>query len=77
MADVRSGAPTRPEISDRAGTQVRLGVSLLLAGQRAEAEAAFRSAAGDPAGGGYADLAHFWLAWLAEEQPAPADRPGF
>ena len=38
----------------------RLGAALALAGQRAEAEAAFRSVTGPRA-----DLAAFWLAWLA------------
>jgi tetratricopeptide (TPR) repeat protein len=38
----------------------RLGAALALAGQRAEAEAAFRSVTGPRA-----DLAGFWLAWLA------------
>jgi len=39
----------------------RLGAALAMAGQRAEAEAVFRSV-----GGPRADLAGFWLAWLAE-----------
>jgi tetratricopeptide (TPR) repeat protein len=38
----------------------RLGAALALAGRRAEAEAAFRSVTGPRA-----DLAGFWLAWLA------------
>lgn len=38
----------------------RLGAALALAGRRAEAEAAFRSVTGPRA-----DLAAFWLAWLA------------
>lgn len=38
----------------------RLGAALALAGQRAEAEAAFRAVTGPRA-----DLAAFWLAWLA------------
>ena len=42
----------------------RLGAALALAGRRAEAEAAFRSVTGPRA-----DLAGFWLAWLAR-QPA-------
>jgi tetratricopeptide (TPR) repeat protein len=75
VARVRSETAARAEQPNRAGAQVRLGRSLLLAGQRAEAEAAFRSAAGDPSGGSYADLAFFWLASLAQEQPAPAGRP--
>ena len=38
----------------------RLGAALALAGRRAEAEAAFRAVTGNRA-----DLAGFWLAWLA------------
>jgi hypothetical protein len=41
----------------------RLGATLLAAGQRAEAEAAFRAVTGDRA-----PLAQFWLAWLARSQ---------
>lgn len=48
---------------------VRIGSSRLLVGQRAEAEAAFRSAAADPSAGRYADLAFFWLAAL-QQPPA-------
>jgi hypothetical protein len=66
VANVRSGSAARPELPNKAGAQVRLGMSRLLAGRRAEAEAAFRSASGDPAGGGYADLAFFWLRLLAQ-----------
>src|SRR4030095_15728028 len=43
----------------------RLGAALALAGRRAEAEAAFRAVTGPRA-----DLAGFWLAWLAR-------RPGW
>jgi len=43
----------------------RLGASLALAGQRAEAEAAFRAVTGPRA-----DLASFWLAWLARRPTA-------
>jgi tetratricopeptide (TPR) repeat protein len=59
-----------------AEANVRLGMALFLAGRRAEAEAAFRVAAGggaataDPAG--YADLAQFWLARLAQTQDSGA-----
>ena len=63
ITKARPGA-ARAELPNAAGTQVRLGVARLNAGQRGEAEAAFRAAAGDPAGGGYADLGFFWLAWL-------------
>ena len=42
----------------------RLGIALAMAGQRAEAEAAFRAASGP-----YADLAGLWGIWLAR-QPA-------
>ncbi len=54
----------RPEPPSAAGTQVRLGMMRLNAGQRGEAEAAFRAAADESAGGRYADLGFFWLAWL-------------
>jgi tetratricopeptide (TPR) repeat protein len=67
VARVGSGSAVTPELPDRAGAQVRRGMSRLLAGQRAEAEAAFRSAARDPAGGRYADLAFFWLTSLEQE----------
>ena len=39
---------------------VRLGAALALAGRRPEAEAALRAVTGPRA-----DLAGFWLAWLA------------
>lgn len=55
---------------DSAAVNVRLGVALALAGRRAEAEAAFRAAAGHAQGGPaqafYPDLARFWLSWLAQ-----------
>lgn len=63
IARVRPGV-VRAEPPSAAAAQVRLGVARLNAGQRGEAEAAFRAAAGDPAGGRYADLGFFWLAWL-------------
>jgi tetratricopeptide (TPR) repeat protein len=59
----RPGA-VQQEPPSAAGAQVRLGMTRLNAGQRGEAEAAFRAAAGDPAGGRYADLGFFWLVWL-------------
>ena len=50
----------------------RLGMALSAAGLGLEAQAAFRSAAA-AAGSGYADLARFWLAWLAQgDAPASA-----
>jgi tetratricopeptide (TPR) repeat protein len=49
-----------------AGAKVRLGMSRLLTGQRAEAETVFRAAAADASGGRYADLAFFWLTWLGQ-----------
>ncbi|MBJ7438522.1 MAG: hypothetical protein JHD35_05815 [Sphingopyxis sp.] len=64
IAKARPGTVARPEPPSAAGAQVRLGVARLNAGQRGEAEAAFRAAAGDPAGGRYADLGFFWLTWL-------------
>ncbi|MBL9068173.1 MAG: hypothetical protein JNN10_17970 [Sphingopyxis sp.] len=54
----------RPEPPSAAGAAVRSGMMRLNAGQRSEAEAAFRVAADDPAGGRYADLGFFWLVWL-------------
>ena len=63
MAKARPGAAP-PDLPNAAGAQVRLGMMRLNAGQRAEAEAAFRAAADHPAGGRYADLGFFWLAWL-------------
>lgn len=63
IAKARPDAP-RPAPSDAAARQVRLGMARLNTGQRAEAEAAFRAAAADPAGGRYGDLGFFWLAWL-------------
>lgn len=54
-----------------AGGGVRTGMSRLLAGQRAEAETAFRSVLADPAAGRYADLAFFWLVSL-ERPPLSA-----
>jgi Flp pilus assembly protein TadD len=39
----------------------RLGIALARAGQRAEAEAAFRAV-----GGARADLANLWLVWLSQ-----------
>ena len=54
---------------DRVAVGTRLGAALALAGRRTEAEAAFRgvAASGDSAAAArwYADLARFWLAWLA------------
>lgn len=64
IAKARPGAAARAEPPNAAGVRVRLGMTRLNAGQRGEAEAAFRAAAGDPAGGRYADLGYFWLAWL-------------
>jgi len=66
VANPRSESTQGSVPTNRAGAQVRLGVSRLLAGRRAEAEAAFRAAEEDPAGGRYADLAFFWLTSLAQ-----------
>lgn len=64
------------EASNKAGAQVRLGMAKLRAGERAEAEVAFRSAAVDSAAGPYADLASFWLASILNDRgsvpPTPA-----
>jgi tetratricopeptide (TPR) repeat protein len=72
VAKQRGGSSSRPEPPSPAAAQVRLGVSQLLAGRRAEADATFRSAAGGQGDDRYADLAHFWLAFLAQGQPASA-----
>jgi tetratricopeptide (TPR) repeat protein len=72
VAGVGRESAAGSEPPNMAGAQVRRGMSQLLAGRRAEAEAAFRAAAGDPAGGRYADLASFWLTSLAQGQPVPA-----
>lgn len=71
VATAQSGSAVNSELPNKAGAQVRLGMSRLLAGQRAEAEAAFRRAADDPEGGRYADLACFWLTSLAQGRPMP------
>ena len=47
---------------------IRLGAALALAGQRAEAEAAFRAVTGPRA-----ELAQYWLIWLRAGRPEPAD----
>jgi tetratricopeptide (TPR) repeat protein len=61
--------------ANAAELNTRLGVALVLAGRRADAEAAFRLAATDTAPatqpGRYADLASFWLAWLAQRPATP------
>ena len=69
VAKMRTGGAARPEQPDKAGAQVRLGMARLLAGQRGQAEAAFRSAEADPKAGRYADLAFFWLASLGQSRP--------
>ena len=59
--------PTRPSSTGRRCRRAadanlantRLGASLALAGQRAEAETAFRAVTGPRA-----ELAQFWLLWL-------------
>ena len=66
----RNGSRATPP--DPKGAQVRSGIARLVAGQRTEAEVLFRAAAADPANGRYADLAFFWLASLAQGQPAAA-----
>jgi tetratricopeptide (TPR) repeat protein len=48
---------------DAGAVHTRLGVALALAGQRAEAEAAFRAVTGSRAG-----LAGYWLLWLAQRR---------
>jgi tetratricopeptide (TPR) repeat protein len=63
--DRRTQQPARPVTPDAsvAETQLHLGETLAQAGRRDEARAAFRLAAAQP--GGHADLALFWLDWLA------------
>ena len=56
---------------DSSEVNVRLGKALHLAGQREQAEAAFRSAAAPARPGVYADLARFWLAWVSPRSAAP------
>lgn len=81
-ADARSGAQRFDEALplyraalqqagvDHAVAKTRLAAALALAGRRAEAEAAFRALAESPDSGAtgrwYADLAQFWLVWLAQ-----------
>jgi hypothetical protein len=48
---------------DRNLLNLRLGASLAMAGQRAEAETALRAVSGESS-----DLAKLWLAWLARRQ---------
>ena len=67
IAAPRRAASTATAGSAEAG--VRQGMARIDAGRRAEAIAAFKAAATDPAGGRYAELAGFWLAWLAWERP--------
>lgn len=57
--------------ADASEVNVRLGKALLLAGQKEQAEAAFRSAAKPARPGVYADLARFWLAWVSPRPAAP------
>jgi tetratricopeptide (TPR) repeat protein len=71
-AKMRGGPSGGVGARSKAGAQVRLGVARLLGGQRGEAEAAFRAAAGDAAGGRYADLAFFWLTSLAQGEAVVA-----
>ncbi len=69
IANGSKGTAETPVSPGAVGARVRSAVAQLAVGRRAEAEAAFRSAAADPAAGRYADLAFFWLALL--ERPAP------
>jgi len=68
IAEIDRAAVKKPKAASPppVAAGVRLGMSRLLAGQRAEAEAAFQSVAVDPAVGRYADLAFFWLASLGK-----------
>jgi predicted Zn-dependent protease len=75
IAKLGKGPAVRAESPGSPGAQVRAGAVQLVAGRTAEAEAAFRSAADDPAAGRYADLAFFWLASLKQGQPTHAAAP--
>jgi hypothetical protein len=59
-ADLYRAAATKGGV-DPAVASTRLGISLALAGRRAEAEAAFRAVAGPRA-----ELASLWLVWLGQ-----------
>lgn len=60
-AEARYRAALARGEGDPGGINARLGMALVLAGRRSEAESAFREAALAPS---YADLARFWLLWL-------------
>lgn len=67
-AEARYRAALAAGKDDPGEINARLGMALVQAGRRSEAEAAFREAAKSAR---YADLAQFWLLWLA--QPRQAD----
>jgi len=59
--------------ANAAELNTRLGMTLVLAGRRDEAATAFQAAADSgvaPSTASYADLARFWLAWLAKPPSA-------
>lgn len=60
-ADLYRAALAKPG-EDRNMLNLRLGAALAMAGQRSDAEAAFRTVSGDPA-----NLANLWLAWLSRQ----------
>lgn len=62
-AEARYRAALAAGEGDPGEINARLGMALVQAGRRSEAEAAFREAA---KAGRYADLAQFWLLWLAQ-----------
>jgi tetratricopeptide (TPR) repeat protein len=69
VAKVRGGS-AGAAAGSKAGAQVRLGVAKLLGGQRAEAEAAFRAAAGMRQAEGMRIWGFFWLASLGQGDAA-------
>lgn len=71
IAKPRVGSSMPKEIVSDAGGHVRLAFARLQAGRTAEAEAEFRAAADNPAGGPYRDLAFFWLTYLKKNAPVP------
>ncbi|MCW3847883.1 tetratricopeptide repeat protein [Sphingomonas sp. LB-2] len=57
------GQSARPD-ADPAATSLHRAMALAAAGNRDEAQSAFRALAAQP--GGYGELAGFWLAWLEQ-----------
>jgi tetratricopeptide (TPR) repeat protein len=70
FAEIERATPRPQPVVPPAAAAVRRAAALAAAGDRAGAEAAFRAAANGAADAFYADLARFWLSWLA--RPAGA-----